>query len=50
MMEKINNWLFSPPVRNFVTAHPFLVWAVLAIVLSSLILVPVLLRWPKKVK
>jgi hypothetical protein len=48
MIEAIEQWLYSPPVRNFVFAHPYLTWALLAAVLSSLILVPVLWTWPKK--
>ena len=50
MIEKIEAVLYSPPVKNFVFAHPFLVWAGLTLVLTSLILVPVMRKWPKRVK
>jgi hypothetical protein len=50
MIEKIEAVLYSPPVRNFVFAHPFVVWAGLSLVLTLLILVPVMYRWPKKAK
>jgi hypothetical protein len=48
MIQKLETWLFSPPVKSFVTAHPFLVWAGLTLVLTSLILLPVMRKWPKR--
>lgn len=50
MIESLEQWLYSPPVRNFVFAHPYLVWAGLSLVLTSLMLPPVLWRWPKPKK
>jgi hypothetical protein len=50
MIEKIEAVLYAPHVRSFVFEHPYLVWAGLTLVLSSLILAPVLRKWPKKAK
>jgi hypothetical protein len=50
MIEKIEAVLYAPAVKSFVFAHPCVVWAGLTLVLTSLILVPVMRRWPKKVK
>lgn len=50
MIEKIEAAVYHPSVREFVFAHPFLVWGLLTVVLSSLILAPVLWKWPKRAK
>jgi hypothetical protein len=50
MTEKIEAILYDPAVRSFVFAHPYLVWAGLTLVLSSLILLPVMRKWPKRAK
>lgn len=42
MIEKIEAALYAPPVKNFVTAHPYVVVGVLALVISSLMLLPLL--------
>jgi anaerobic C4-dicarboxylate transporter len=42
--------LYHPSVREFVFTHPFLAWGLLAVVLSSLILGPVMWKWPKRAK
>jgi hypothetical protein len=50
MTKKLEAALYAPAVQSFVSAHPYLVWAGLTLVLTSLILVPVLWKWPKKAK
>jgi hypothetical protein len=46
----IEDLLFHPSVRAFVFAHPFITWGLLAAVLSSLMLVPIMWTWPKAKK
>jgi hypothetical protein len=48
MMQKLEEVLYAPEVRSFVITHPYAAWGLLALALSSLILVPVMLKWPKR--